>query len=72
MGIYNGRRCMIMGSGSSVSHVYVCPKHPFRYVVGKHRFSLRFTNNYVIIDIHYSIFGGWLIVSSIGFARWKE
>jgi hypothetical protein len=61
-----------MDSGSSASHVYVCPKHPFRYVAGKHRFSLRYTADYVIIDIHYSIFGGWLLVSSLGFARCKE
>jgi hypothetical protein len=61
-----------MDSGSSASHVYVCPKHPFRYVVSKHRFSLRYTDDFVIINIHYSIFDGWLLVSSLGFARFKE
>ena len=60
-------------SGSSASNVlHVCPRHPFRYVVGKHRFSLRVTDNLVIIDIHYSLFGGWLLVFSLGFSRCKE
>jgi hypothetical protein len=54
-----------MVSGSSVSHVCVCPKHPFRYVVGKQRFSLRVTDELVIIDIDFLVFGGWLLVHSL-------
>jgi hypothetical protein len=61
-----------MDSGSSASHIYVCLKHPFRHVVGKHRFSLRYTEDFVIVDIHYSVFSGWLLVSSLGFVRCKE
>ena len=61
-----------MDSGSSVSQIYVCPKHPFRYVVCKHRFSLRVTDDFVIIDIGFLVFGGWLLVYSLGSKRCKE
>jgi len=62
----------MMDSGGSVSHISVCPKHPFRYVVDKHKFSLRVVDDLVIIDIRFLIFGGWLLVLSLGFERCKE
>ena len=61
-----------MDSESSVPYLHVCPKHPFRYVAGKHKFSLRVTDDLIIIDIRFLVFDGWLLVSSIGFERCKE
>jgi hypothetical protein len=63
---------LCMNRRDSGSSVHICPKHPFCYAVDGHRFSLRVTNELVIIDIHYLIFGGYLLVSSLGFKRCKE
>ena len=63
---------MAMGNGSAVSHIHVCPNHPFQCILGRHRFSLRHTDDFVIVDIHCSIFGCWVRTFSIGFRRCRE
>jgi hypothetical protein len=66
------RRSVVMGSDSFVSGVvYVCPEHPFLYVVDGYKFSLRVTDDFVIIDIRFLVFGGYLLVFSLGSERCK-